>query len=367
MTKFSLATRPSRRWLVVLVLALVAALTAAAWRYVVHGQPTPPGPGDSQWVKPQSRVLKTQVNATGVVRLKTGAEVRVGSQISGIVSRLFVTVGSTVTQGQVIAEIDARPIEARVQQARAQLAQARVTLSKASLDESRSEQLFEAGVISRQQLQDAAAALDSANASVQAAQSGVADASVDLEYVEIRAPISGTIASVSTQQGETVAASFATPTFVTIIQKDALEVVAMVDEADIGNVRPGEEATFTTETWPDFEFAGTVLRIAPVATIISGVVNYEVAISIRRDIAKLKPDMTANVNIITSQHRALMLPSSCVHRDEEGSFVFARNSSGSPRRQGVVVGSRNASDVEIVRGLDVNTPVLDQAGRKGNP
>jgi multidrug resistance efflux pump len=86
---------------------------------------------------------------------------------------------------------------------------------------------------------------------------------VDLEYVEIRAPISGTIASVSTQRGETVAASFATPTFVTIIQKDALEVVAMVDEADIGNVRPGEEATFTTETWPDFEFAGRCFASHP--------------------------------------------------------------------------------------------------------
>ena len=116
-----------------------------------------------------------------------------------------------------------------------------------------------------------------------------------------------------------------------------------------------------------FRIRRPVLRIAPVATIISGVVNYEVAIPIRRDIAKLKPDMTANVNIITSQRRALMLPSSCVHRDAEGSFVYARNSFGSPQRQGVVVGSRNASDVEIVRGLDINTPVLDQAGRKGSP
>ena len=115
-------------------------------------------------------------------------------------------------------------------------------------------------------------------------------AQVDLSYVEIRAPISGTVASITTQQGETVAASFATPTFVTIIQEAALEVIAMVDEADIGNVRRGEKVVFTTETYPDHEFQGTVTRIAPVATVLSGVVNYQVAISIERDIALLRPD-----------------------------------------------------------------------------
>ena len=97
-----------------------------------------------------------------------------------------------------------------------------------------------------------------------------------------------------------------------------------------GSLRPGEEATFTTETWPDFEFSGTVLRIAPVATVISGVVNYEVAISIRRDISRLKPAMTANVNIVTAEHRAMMLPAACVHRDQDGSFVYARSASGQP-------------------------------------
>ena len=125
--------------------------------------------------------------------------------------------------------------------------------------------------------------------------------------MEIKAPISGTIASIATQQGETVAASFATPTFVTIIQEAALEVIAMVDEADIGNVRKGEKVVFTTETYPDREFQGSVTRIAPVATIISGVVNYEVAISIERDIGLLRPDMTANVNIRTADHSALLV------------------------------------------------------------
>ena len=356
--------RRARFWLV-FVVSVSCVGGFAAWRYALHRQSEPSAQSVERWVEPELRTIETQVNATGVVRLKTGAEVRVGAQLSGIVRRLFVTVGSRVIQDQVIASIDASSIEAKVQQAKAQLAQARVSLAKARIDADRSRQLFDEGIVSKQQFQDSSAALDAANASLETAQSGVADASVNLAYVNIRAPISGTVTSVATQQGETVAASFATPTFVTIIQKDALEVVAMVDEADIGNVRPGDEATFTTETWPNLEFVGTVQRIAPVATVISGVVNYEVAISIRRDIARLKPDMTANVNIVTAQHQAMTLPFGCVHRDQEGSFVYVRPASGWPIRRAVIVGGRTGKDIEIVRGLDAGTKILEQTGATG--
>lgn len=329
------------------------------WRLLVVRRTTRASPPGTHWVMPQERVIKTEVNATGVMRLKTGALVRVGAQLSGIVRRLFVTVGSTVTQGQVIAEIDSRPVEARLQQAKAQLAQARVTMSKAAIDASRSDQLYTAGIISKQQWQDAHSSLDAASASVQVAQAGVQDASVDLDYVEIRAPITGMVSSVSTQQGETVASAFATPTFVTIIQKNALEVVAMVDEADIGNVRAGESAVFTTETWPDREFTGSVIRINPVGTIISGVVNYEVTIAILKDVALLKPDMTANVNIATAERKALLIPPECVHRESDGAFVYARSATGQPARTAVTVGSRSAAGMEILRGLDARTAVLE--------
>lgn len=331
----------------------------AGWRLLAvrrSAQARPPG---THWIMPEERTIRTQVNATGVMRLKTGALVRVGAQLSGIVRRLFVTVGSTVTQGQVIAEIDSRPVEARLRQAKAQLAQARVTMSKAAIDASRSNQLYTAGIISKQQWQDAQLSLDAASASVEVAEAGVQDASVDLDYVEIRAPIAGTVSSVSTQQGETVASSFATPTFVTIIQKDALEVVAMVDEADIGNVRAGESAVFTTETWPEREFPGAVTRINPVGTIISGVVNYEVTIAIRKDLALLKPDMTANVNIATAERKALLIPQGCVHRESDGTFVYSRSATGQTERTAVTVGGRGAGGVEIVHGLDASTAVLE--------
>jgi RND family efflux transporter MFP subunit len=356
--------RRSRIWLLVIALLLCGAAGFAAWRIVRTPRSAAGADARGRWVSPQIRPFKTRVNATGIVRLRTGAEVRVGAQVSGIVKKLFVTVGTRVQQGQVIAEIDSLPIEARVQQARAQLQQALVTQAKAKVDESRSQQLYEAGIIPRQQFDDDQANLAAANASVETAQSGVAEASVELGYVQIRAPIQGTIATISTQQGETVAASFTTPTFVTIIKKDALEVVAMVDEADIGNVRPGEKATFTTETWSDREFAGTVERIAPAATIISGVVNYEVAIAIERDVGLLKPDMTSNVNIVTSERRALIIPATCVQRDSEGAYVTVRNSSGASMRRRVVVGSKSDGDAEIVSGLNADTSVLEPQERR---
>src|SRR5581483_8871508 len=127
-------------------------------------------------------------------------------------------------------------------------------------------------------------------------------------YVQIRSPITGTVASVSTQEGETVAASLAAPTFVTIIADHALELVAMVDETDIAAVRRGSTVSFTVDAYPSRSFPGVVSRIAPTATIVSGVVNYEVTIAIRKDAGLLKPDMTANVSIQTAQHMALLLP-----------------------------------------------------------
>jgi RND family efflux transporter MFP subunit len=351
--------RAARIWAALVLLIVSGFAGIAVWKLMRVGRPGAQAQSSAHWILPQIREVRTQVNATGIVRLKTGAEVRVGAQVSGIVGRLFVTVGSRVTQGQVIAEIDSRPIEAKVRQARDQLAQALVAEAKANEDEQRGRQLFDAGVISKQQYDDAQAALAAAKAAVETAQSGVAEASVDLGYTQIRAPIQGTVATVSTQQGETVAASFATPTFVTIIQKEALEVVAMVDEADIGNVRPGEQATFTTETWPDHEFSGTVERVAPAATIISGVVNYEVAIAIRRDVRLLKPDMTSNVNIVTAERRALVVPAACLQRDNDGTYVLIRSNSGTPVRRGVTPGSKSGNKVEIVHGVEPGMSVLE--------
>jgi RND family efflux transporter MFP subunit len=254
-------------------------------------------------VQPQVRQVDPTVTTTGIVRLQVGAEVRVGSQLSGIVQKLNVTVGSHIRQGDIIAEIDSRTLQARIEQARAAVALNETELHKAEFNLERNEKLVGAGLAPRQQSEDGLLAVQSAKANLEKSRRDLAVIESDLAYVEIRAPISGTVASVSTQEGETVAASFASPTFVTIIRDDALELIAMVDETDIGNVRVGDPVTFTTETFPSKEFSGVVRRIAPKATIVSGVVDYEVGIEIR-NAKNLKPDMTANVTIRTARKKA---------------------------------------------------------------
>jgi RND family efflux transporter MFP subunit len=316
-------------------------------------------------VKARVEEISSTVAATGTVRLRSGAEVKVGAQVSGIVRHLYVTIGSRVKQGEVIAEIDSSAIVAKVNQAQAQLGQSQVSLAKAQNDQHRAAALFQSGLIPRQQLEDADAALHAAEAAYRAAERNVDAANVDLAYVQIRAPISGTVATVSTQKGETVAASFASPTFVTIIRESALEVVAMVDEADIGSVRVGQKAVFTAETYPDHEFTGRVTRIAPAATIVSGVVNYEVAISIDNDVVMLRPDMTSNVTISTARRTSLLLPQSAIHRDDSKTSVLLRSPDGREELREVKLGQQKGDSVEVLSGVTADDSVVGaQEGSK---
>lgn len=281
-----------------LAFALVAGGISYAWRPA----PTPkvkPRPGT-----PLPRVVSSDITATGTVRLKSGADVRVGAQISGIVEKLNVSVGSHVRAGQVIAVLDTRAIRAVIAESDATLAKDQAVLAKDALNAARMQRLLATQDVSQQQADDARAELTAQRAAVAYDGNNLVAARLNLSYATIRAPVSGIVAAVSTQQGETVAAAFATPTFVTIIQPRALEMVALVDEADIGPVRVGQPVTFTTETYPDRQFSGRVTRIAPVATIISGVVNYEVAASIDGNVDSLRPDMTATASIHTAERRS---------------------------------------------------------------
>jgi macrolide-specific efflux system membrane fusion protein len=173
----------------------------------------------------------------------------------------------------------------------------------------------------------------------------------------IRSPITGTVASVTTQEGETVAASFSTPTFATIIEDGALELIALVDETDIGNVALGNPVSFTVESFPALEFAGRVERIAPKGTIISGVVNFEVMISIDSPVEQLKPDMTTNVSIRTAEREALVLPSAAIQKDDSGRYVWVEKN-GELQRRTVTVGARDAGITEIREGVVAGDRVL---------
>ncbi|MBV8205613.1 MAG: efflux RND transporter periplasmic adaptor subunit [Acidobacteria bacterium] len=340
-----------------IAILLLAAVGAATGFYVVRSNERRSSMAEPRTVRPERRMVPATVNATGTVRLRVGAEVRVGSQLSGIVKKLNVTVGSHVAAGAIIAEIDDAPVRARLAQAEAQAELDRAGMQRAQVNAARAQELAAQGLIPVQQQQDLQLAFQEAAAKYEKSLRDRDLVKVDLGYVSIRAPISGTIASVSTQEGETVAASFTAPTFVTIIGDNALQLVAMVDETDIAAVRRGNPVRFTVDSYPAQDFFGAVESIAPKATIVSGVVNYEVNAGIRRDARLLKPDMTANVAIQTAQHESLVLPADALRRDGEQTYVLVRGPAG-PERRSVVPGPKEAGMVEIRKGISQDDVVL---------
>jgi len=336
---------------------LLLAAVAATGFYVIRSNERRPAAEGARTVHPEWRMVGNTVNATGTVRLRVGSEVRVGSQLSGMVKKLDVTVGSHVRAGDEIAQIDDASIQARVAQAEAQAQLDRASMERAHVNYERAHQLASEQLIPVQQEQDLQLAFGEAKARYEKSLRDRDLVKVDLGYVAIRAPISGIVASVSTQEGETVAAAFTAPTFVTIIADNSLQLVAMVDETDIANVRSGNPVSFTVDSYPSRDFPGIVESIAPKATTVSGVVNYEVTITIRKDAQLLKPDMTANVSVRTAQHRALLLPAPAVQRDAEQSFVYVPGRNG-PDRKPVVAGSKEAGMIEIKTGISQGDEVL---------
>ncbi|HKD02320.1 MAG TPA: efflux RND transporter periplasmic adaptor subunit [Terriglobales bacterium] len=344
-----------RFWIV--FLPLLAAAGVVTGFYVVRASDRRAIVPGGTIVHAERRTVTTLVNATGTVRLRVGSEVRVGSQLSGIVKKLNVTVGSHVRAGEVIAEIDDATIQARLSDAEAQGELDRSGMERARVNYERAQKLAAQGLIPLQQEQDLRLALEESEAKYQKSLRDRDLVRVDLNYVDIRAPIGGTVASVSTQEGETVAASFTAPTFVTIIGDEALQLVAMVDETDIANVRPGDPATFTVDSYPAREFPGTAVSIAPKATIVSGVVNYEVTINIQQGAALLKPDMTANVSIQTAQHEALLVPAGVVQQDGGQSFVYVPGKTAAEKKP-IVIGAKDGVMVEVKRGVSASDDIL---------
>jgi RND family efflux transporter MFP subunit len=340
----------------------LAALALAAIVWLARSPSAARGAGGgARLVTAELRTVETRVTATGIIRPRVGGEVRVGSQVSGVVKSLRVTEGSHIRRGEVIAVIDSRAIEARLAQARAQAAVDAVEVRRARFELARGQRLAALELVPRQQAADLGLAAESAQAKLDKSLRDVAVVETDLVNVVLRAPIAGTVASVSTQQGETVAAAFAAPTFVTILADDALQLVAMVDETDIGNVRAGNPVRFTTEAFPARELAGRVARVAPKATIVSGVVNYEVTVEILEGARDLKPDMTANVSIQTARHAALMLPAAAVGGREGGDLFVLAEQSGRLVRRAVTAGARDAGLTEIKSGLRAGERVAAEA------
>lgn len=339
------------------VVALVACGIAMRRRFeVAHSQELL---RSAEVARVTRRDIGTAVKATGVIKPMTGAEVNVGSSVSGVVMRLFVQIGDHVTKGQSLAELDSREFVARRDANAAALRVAQANMEYAQVDVERKRQLHAAQIIARNDLDLAEKTFSVAEQQRDQATATLADSNTQLGYTQIIAPISGVVSAVSTQEGETVAASFAAPTFVTLLDLSRLEVWAYVDETDIGRVRIGQKARFTVDTYGDREFDGTVTAIHPKAEIRDNVVDYVVVVRFTppRDFI-LRPEMTTTVKVDLERHlNALALPMRGIHREGSRAFVLCRNADKTEQRW-VSTGIRDDSYWEVVGGLHEGDEVL---------
>ena len=363
-----------KKFLIPLTLLLCAAIGAAWWAFGRNEETKKASaPSTARVIR---RDFSSTVLATGAVKPQVGAEVRVGARISGKVEHLYANIGDPVRKGQVIAELEKADLEAAVTKARAEVkvagakvADAASRVKLADLEYHRQQNLIKKDFTSQQAVdkalkekESARAGLNLARKQLDAARAALEEARVKLSYATITAPISGVIASVSTQQGETVAAGLMAPTFVTVINLRHLQVDAYVDEVDIGNVQTGQRCVFTVDAFPSREFHGTVAAIYPNAVIQENVVNYDVVVQITDPYeALLRPEMTASVTIfLKKRKRVLAIPARAVKREHGKNIVYVPTKTGpEPRR--VKVGWKDGQWIEIAAGLqDGETVLLDK-------
>jgi RND family efflux transporter MFP subunit len=204
-----------------------------------------------------------------------------------------------------------------------------------------------------------AARLAELKAAVDRAKAVAAKAEVTLSFATIRAPLSGVVASVSTQEGETVAAGLSAPTFVTIIDLDRLQVDAFVDEVDIGKIRVGQKALFTVDAYPAEEFAGQVAAIYPKAVIQENVVNYDVVLTVdEQEGCTLRPDMTASVTLFLARREGVLAVPSAALQRKEGETVVTVLDAGVASEVAVKTGWKDGPWIEVLAGLTEGQTVL---------
>ena len=313
---------------------------------------------------PALRVARTTLAETavaiGTVKPKVGAEVKVGSRISGVVTELNVEVGDRVRKGDRLASLEDDDWRARTDVLRAQLASAIAEQEYAAGELRRIERLGD--LVPQFDADRARTNVKVRQADVRRLRASVAEAEVSLRQTVIRAPVAGTIGSVSTYRGETIAASLASPTFVTIVDLDRLEVQTFVDETDIGRVREGQRVTFRVDAFPGRELEGVVEAIYPKAQLVNNVVNYIVIVGIVGIAGghglPIRPEMTVHVTFTLARREGVLaIPRSALLRKSGRTFVVVRNGDRWIERR-VTTGMQTPQSIEITSGLAAGDTVL---------
>lgn len=322
--------------------------------------------------KVENTNIQTSITATGTIEPVTS--VTVGTQVSGIVSKLYVDYNSVVKKGQVIAELDRTNLISELNTARANLSSAQSTAAYELSNYNRYKTLYDKGLVSADEYESALLSYQKAKEQVNTSRESVQKAQTNLGYATITSPIDGVILSKSVEEGQTVAASFNTPELFVIAQDlTNMRVIADIDEADIGGVKEGQRVTFTVDAFPDDSFEGAVTQVRQQATTESNVVTYEVVISAPNKDLKLKPGLTANVTIFTlEKNNVLAVPSKALRfipneaflkkgeviDDCEGDHKLWTKEGNVFKAHKVETGTSNGVMTEIVGGIQAGTEVL---------
>lgn len=246
--------------------------------------------------------IESVITSTG--KLEAINTIQVGTQISGTIHKVYADYNDKVKVGQLLAEIDIRLLNAALVNAHANLSVADTRMAQAREDFTRDRALFERKVITEKEFKDSEFSYRQSLSNKKAAEAGVKSAEINLEYAHIKSPISGTVTERTIEEGQTVAASFATPTLF-IIAEDLtkMQILADVDESDIGYIHDGMDVRFTVQTYPARKFYGTVSQVRLQPVTINNVVNYKVVVDVNNEQGLLLPGMTANLDFITEVAR----------------------------------------------------------------
>ena len=318
--------------------------------------------------------IVNSVTATGTIEPVTSVDV--GTQVSGVISKLYVDYNSVVKAGQVIAELDRTNLMSELSSAQASLKSAQSELDYQKTNYERYKALYDKGLISANDFEQARLSYVQAQQRTRQQKESVKKAQTNLGYATITSPIDGVVLSKEVEEGQTVASSFSTPTLFKIARDlTDMRVIADVDEADIGDVKEGQRVTFTVDAFPDDTFEGQVTQVRQEATTESNVVTYAVVISAPNDDLKLKPGLTANVVIFTMEAKdVLAVPSKALrftpreamlNSDETITDTDAKEKvwvkeGSNLKAVAVETGMTNGTLTQITKGLKPGTHVLTE-------
>lgn len=363
-----------------IIYGIIALVVLAALLFFFMGGKKMPQASYNEAVVTKAEV-STTITATGTIEPVT--QVEVGTQVSGIIDKIYVDYNTVVKKGQVIAEMDRRNLTSDLTTAQSNLASAKSSLDYQEAYYKRYKALYDKGLISTNDYENAYLQYQQARETYRSRQESVRTSQQNLSYATITSPIDGVILDKAVEEGQTVAAGFSTPTLFTIAQDlTDMRVIADIDEADIGGVKEGQRVQFSVDAYPDEIFEGSVTQVRQQATVESNVVTYEVVIGAPNKDLKLKPGLTANVTIYTNQKNGVLVvpnkalkftpnpmllgPDGKIQDTQAAKKVWTKQGNTFTAHK-VETGISNGSVTEILSGVKEGTKVVTELNLTGVP